>query len=73
MRLEMKIFSLIAAAAALILSACDRHEWDGEDGTKKLYEHHDESHEEHGAHGEEGHGSDGADHGDQHKKEEAAH
>lgn len=72
----MKILSLIAAAAALFLSACDRHDWestDGEMGTKELYEHHGDDH------GGEGHGDakehkDGAADGHaEDKKEEAAH
>lgn len=33
----MKILSLSAVAAALFLTACDRHQWEGEDGVKELY------------------------------------
>lgn len=40
----MKTLSLLSAATALLLSACDRHQWEGEDGVKELYKHHDESH-----------------------------
>lgn len=64
-RSAMKTFSLLSAATALILCACDRHEWEGEDGVKKLYEHHDGDH--------------GGDHKDEHgkadeqKKKESVH
>ena len=63
----MKIVSLLAAAVVLSLTACDRHEWEGEDGIKRLYTHEHESHEDHGEdhgdkahdeHSEEGHGKD---------------
>lgn len=75
MRSAMKTFPLISAVAVLFLSACDRHQWEGEDGVKELYKHGDESHGAgHGEH-EKGHGDEHAGHaeGDAHKKEEEAH
>ncbi|GHC48351.1 hypothetical protein AAFN60_13250 [Roseibacillus persicicus] len=76
----MRAFSLIAAAAALFLSACDRHEWESKDGnmgTKELYVHHGEHGGDHGEHGEHGehHGDDHGDHGKaaEHKEEGEAH
>ena len=61
----MKAFSLFSIVAVLFLSACDRHQWEGEDGVKELYKHEDEGHGK-------GHGDD---HGkaDGHAKEEEAH
>lgn len=78
MKIAMKIFSLLAAAAALILCACDRHEWEGEKGTKRLYEHHEEGHgdghgDEHGKSHEKGHAKEEAHGADGHKEEEAPH
>ncbi|MGJ8723529.1 MAG: hypothetical protein ACSHYB_03140 [Roseibacillus sp.] len=70
----MKTFSLISAVAVLFLSACDRHQWEGKDGVKELYEHEVEGHAKgHGdGHGKDGdknaHAKEGA-----HKKEEEAH
>ncbi len=64
----MKIFSLLSAVAALILCACDRHQWEGEDGVKELYEHHEEGHGDHGKGHKDEHGKEGT-----HKEEEAAH
>lgn len=70
----MRAFSLIAAAAALFLSACDRHEWESKDGnmgTKELYVHHGDDHagKGHDDHGKE----DGHAEGEDHKKEEGSH
>ncbi len=68
MTIPMKYITLTATTALLFLSACDRHQWEGEDGVKELYEHHDESHgghDEHGSHGKDSH--------DQHGKKEDAH
>ncbi|MBK1832615.1 hypothetical protein [Roseibacillus ishigakijimensis] len=74
----MRILSLSAAAAALFLSACDRHEWestDGNMGTKELYVHHGDDHGGHGEHGDHGKGHDdhGKGHDDHGQKEEESH
>ena len=61
----MKAFSLFSIFAVLFLSACDRHQWEGEDGVKELYKHEDEGHAK--SHGD-AHAKDG-----EHAKEEKAH
>ena len=47
----MKRFALLSVLVAFGLGACERHEFDGPDGTKRLHshgEHHaDHSEEEH--------------------------
>jgi hypothetical protein len=43
----MKLFSLLLVAVALMGVSCERHEFEGPDGTKKLHEHHSgQGHEE---------------------------
>lgn len=64
----MRLFPLLAAAAAFLLSACNRHEWetkDGEPGVKELYTHHGDDHGDHAEHGEGEKGGHG------HEKEES--
>jgi hypothetical protein len=36
----MKLFSLLLVAVALTGASCERHEFEGPDGTKRLHEHH---------------------------------
>lgn len=36
----MKLFSLMLAAASLVTVSCERHEFEGPNGTKQLNEHH---------------------------------
>lgn len=64
----------VLAFAVLALVACDRHEWEGPEGTSRLFESHG-SHDDHSSHGdshddhkdhghsEEKHDSHGEDHG----------
>jgi hypothetical protein len=42
----MKRFALLSILVAFGLGACERHEFDGPNGTRQLHEH-DASHEEH--------------------------
>ncbi len=44
----MKLFSLLLVAVALSGVSCERHEFEGPDGTKQL-------HEKHSAHGDDEH------------------
>jgi len=44
----MKRFALLSALVAFGLGACERHEFDGPNGTRQLHEHGD-SHGEHSA------------------------
>lgn len=62
----MMRFVLIISAITFI--SCDRHEWEGEDGTSQLFESHG-GHDSHGSNGD-SHGKHDA--GD-HKKEEKGH
>jgi hypothetical protein len=48
----MKLFSLLLVAVALMGVSCERHDFEGPDGTKRLHEHHSghgdaEKHEAH--------------------------
>jgi hypothetical protein len=52
----MKLFSLLLLAVAMMGVSCERHEFEGPDGTKQL----NESHDSHAGHA--------ADHGDAHEK-----
>lgn len=36
----MKFFSLLLVAVSLFGVSCERHDFDGPDGTKQLHEHH---------------------------------
>lgn len=36
----MKLFSLLALTVAFAGISCERHEFEGPDGTKRLHEHH---------------------------------
>jgi len=45
----MKRISLLVAAFAIFGVSCERHEFDGPDGTKQLHEHHGKS-DKHGDH-----------------------
>ena len=49
----MKLFSLLIATVALLGVSCERHEFEGPDGTKRLHQKH--------GHGD-GHHEDGAAH-----------
>ena len=62
----MKAFTLLVVAVALSGVSCERHEFDGPDGTRQLHEH--------GSHGAASHG-DTAGHGaaGAHGAEKAAH
>jgi len=49
----MKLFSLLIVAGALAGISCERHEFDGPNGTKQLHEHeHAASHADAADHGE---------------------
>jgi hypothetical protein len=43
----MKFFSILLVAVSVFAVSCERHEFEGPDGTKQLHEHH-------GAHAAEG-------------------
>jgi len=45
----MKLFSLFFAAVSLFAVSCERHEFDGPNGTKQLHEHHAAEGEHHEA------------------------
>lgn len=47
----MKLFSLLLVVVALSGVSCERHEFEGPDGTKQLHEHHAAG-APHGEHGE---------------------
>ncbi len=50
----MKVFSLLVVAVALSGVSCERHKFDGPDGTRQLHEHgaaHGAGHGEPAAHG----------------------
>lgn len=54
----MKPFALLSLFFVFSLGACERHEFEGPEGTKRLHEHHgshDDGHEEEGDHAEGGH------------------
>lgn len=51
----MKLFSLLLLAVALMGVSCERHEFDGPEGTKRL-------HKSHGAHEDKDHAEDSAGH-----------
>jgi hypothetical protein len=36
----MKLFSLLVVSVAVLGVSCERHEFEGPDGTKQLHEHH---------------------------------
>ena len=38
----MKLFSFILVAVSLSAISCERHEFEGPNGTRKLHEHHSE-------------------------------
>jgi len=57
----MKLFSLLIVAVAFAGVSCERHEFEGPDGTKQL-------HEPHGAHHADDHGG-----GDSHAESEGGH
>ena len=42
----MKRFAILSILVSFGLGSCEKHEFEGPDGTKKLHEHHD-SHGEH--------------------------
>jgi hypothetical protein len=46
----MKLFSLLLVAVALMGVSCERHDFEGPDGTKKLHEHHSSHGDEEDAH-----------------------
>ncbi len=63
----MKFSLLLLATCALIVS-CERHEFEGPNGTKQLHEHGHAAHDDkHDAHGEAGHEHD--DHEHEHTEE----
>ncbi len=47
----MKLFSLILATASFVVVSCERHEFEGKNGTKQLNENH-ANHGEAAGHGE---------------------
>lgn len=66
----MKIFALLCSVAALLFGvSCERHQWEGKEGTAELYPAH-----EHGAHGvEHAEAGNQAKEEDHAKAEEAGH
>lgn len=42
----MKLFSLLVLAIGLCGTSCERHEFDGKEGTKQLHEKHGADHGE---------------------------
>ena len=46
----MKLLSLLLVTVALMGVSCERHEFDGPDGTKQLHEHHSGHGDEEEAH-----------------------
>lgn len=59
----MKSFSILLAALSLVSISCERHDFEGPDGTKQLHQHHSA-----GSHDE--HAEAGAEHSDHSKKAE---
>lgn len=56
----MKSLSILLVTVSVFAVSCERHEFDGPDGTKQLHEHHGAGHgDSHGdeAHGDAGHGA----------------
>lgn len=51
MNRAMKLFTLLAIGISLLGISCERHEFDGPDGTRQLHEPHD-SHDKKGDHGD---------------------
>ena len=47
----MKFFSILVAAVSLVGVSCERHEFEGPNGTKQLNEPHGAASSEHGAAG----------------------
>ncbi len=55
----MKSFSVLLVAVSLFAVSCERHEFEGPDGTKQFHQHHGKS----SGHGEKKvHGTEHADH-----------
>lgn len=52
MKRAMKLFPLLVVTISLLGISCERHEFDGPDGTERLHKHHG-SHDEEAGHGEE--------------------
>jgi hypothetical protein len=54
----MKIFSMLLVAVSVFAVSCERHSFEGPDGTKQLHNHHsagdhgDDAHAEDAKHGE---------------------
>ncbi len=51
----MKSFSILLAGLSLFVISCERHDFEGPDGTKQLHEHHGAAAHEENAAGEETH------------------
>lgn len=64
----MKSLSILLVAVSVFAVSCERHEFEGPDGTKQLHEHHGAGHGD--SHGDEAHGDDHAGHDDHGKHEE---
>ncbi len=67
----MKALSVLLVSVSLFAVSCERHEFEGPDGTKQLHEHHSAGHGE--SHGDEAHGDAHADHGAHGEKHEEKH
>ncbi|RYD21387.1 MAG: hypothetical protein EOP88_11570 [Verrucomicrobiaceae bacterium] len=65
----MKSLSILLVAISVFAVSCERHEFEGPDGTKQLHEHHGAGHGD--SHGDEAHG--GEAHGDAHGTHEEKH
>lgn len=51
----MKRLALLPILFVFTLGACERHDFEGPEGTKRLHEHHGSHGEEHEGHDEKGH------------------
>jgi len=69
----MKLFPLLLALVSALFISCERHDFDGPDGTKQLHEHHGAAHAEHGEHAAEGHEDKAKEEGDHAPKQEHGH
>ncbi|MFZ9935655.1 MAG: hypothetical protein ACO3JG_01205 [Luteolibacter sp.] len=54
----MKLFSLLLVSVSLLGVSCERHAFEGPDGTKQLHEHHGHDH----GHDHDHHGKDAGGH-----------
>jgi len=65
------MYRFALALSLLAFVSCDSHDWEGPEGTKRLFQGHD-SHDDHGADHKDGCHCSGDDHAEE-KKKDAAH